>query len=239
MSKFFKKLSEKRPNIDRIKNIPDAEFYKPLFSPWLGYKEFKSIYSRIQPYTVVSNDRCWYLYVLAQQAVGLNAEFWECGVFKGGTALLFSEIIRMELSNPPVNLRLFDTFEGMPQTEIKKDLHAKGDFSDTSLEKVSQLFINENYVEIHKGLIPETFKNLEQKSIGFAHIDVDIYKSTLDACSFIYPRLVQGGIIVIDDYGFPSCPGARMAIDEYFSDSKIFPLSLSSGQAIIFKSFLD
>jgi O-methyltransferase len=35
-------------------------------------------------------------------------------------------------------------------------------------------------------------------------------------CSeFFYERLVDGGVIVYDDYCSPSCPGAKLAVDEF------------------------
>jgi len=47
--------------------------------------------------------------------------------------------------------------------------------------------------------------------------------------------LSVGGFIVFDDYGFPSCPGARAAVDEFFSGKSYFPLCLPTGQALVFK----
>jgi len=40
---------------------------------------------------------------------------------------------------------------------------------------------------------------------------------------------------VIDDYGFPSCPGAVAAVDEFFAHTRSVPICLQTGQAIIFK----
>jgi O-methyltransferase len=68
------------------------------------------------------------------------------------------------------------------------------------------------------------------------HIDADIYQSVKDSCTFFYPRLESGGIMVFDDYGFPSCPGARKAVDEFFSDKEEFPFYLPSGQCFIVRA---
>jgi hypothetical protein len=55
-------------------------------------------------------------------------------------------------------------------------------------------------------------------SFRFAHIDVDIESSVYDCCAFVYPRLAAGGVMIFDDYGDPSGPGAARAADRYFED---------------------
>ena len=127
-----------------------------------------------------------------------EGEIWECGVYKGGTANAFAGFNR--------TLRLFDTFEGMPEVSEYDNFHKKGDFK-AEVPKI------ENAI-IYKGFIPETFKGLEDCKIGFAHIDVDIYQSVKDCIEFIEPRLVKGGIMVFDDYGFRTCKGAKKAVNE-------------------------
>lgn len=77
---------------------------------------------------------------------------------------------------------------------------------------------------------------MEGDAVSFAHIDVDLYASVLDCCRFIYPRLVRGGFMVFDDYGFPTCPGARKAVDDYFATAPSYPLVLPTGRALVFKS---
>ncbi len=77
---------------------------------------------------------------------------------------------------------------------------------------------------IHAGLIPETFVGLEDSVISLAHIDVDQYQAVLDCLSFIYPRMLKGGWIVLDDYACPGCPGATRAVDEYLVDKPEKPV---------------
>ena len=138
-------------------------------------------------------------------------------------------------SCPSKRLYLFDTFEGMPETDADKDWHKQGDFSDTSLETVSAYVGHADLCVVCKGSIPETFAGLESAQVAFAHIDVDIYKSIIDCLQFIWPRVTFGGFVVLDDYGFPSCRGARAAVDEFFSREACVPLCLPTGQAVVFK----
>lgn len=213
-------------------NLPDKEYYKPFFSPWLGYGDFSYYYNLAKDNTLVTKDRCHILYTIALNCLNLEGDFWECGVYKGGTAKILAEL----LNNKKQNLCLFDTFEGMPETNKNKDNHhKKGDFADVSLESVKDFIGDKPNVQYYKGFMPDTFKGKEDSEITFAHIDVDIYQSMIDCCEFIYPRLTKGGFIVFDDYGMPTCSGARRAIDEFFSDKIETPIVLPTSQALIVK----
>ncbi len=212
--------------------LRDAEFYRPHFSPWYGLGEFKEVMAAVAPYSTVTPDRVWVLYTLAQQARHVPGNFWECGVYLGGTA---SVLARLVSSAQGKQLHLFDTFSGLPGGKPDRDFSLKGEFSDTSVETVRKIVGESDHVVCHAGLIPETFKEMESERIAFAHIDVVLYQSVLDCCSFIYPRLSGGGFIVFDDYGFRSCPGARAAVDEFFADKPERPLVLPTRQAVVIK----
>jgi len=87
----------------------------------------------------------------------------------------------------------------------------------------------------HIRLIPGTCKKLEDARLAFAHIDVNVYSSVMACCRFIYPRLVAGGMLVFDDYGLATCPGARKAADDFFADTPEKPIALATGQALVIK----
>jgi O-methyltransferase len=205
----------------------------PGYHPWRDEGgEFEDYYELARPRTLVSADRCYVLYRLMRQAMHLEGDVWECGVYAGGTAALLAALLRQHAGAK--KLYLFDTFDGMPEVDAGRDLHARGDFANTSLESVQQ-FVGGEPCVYRKGRIPETFAGLEDARIALAHIDVDIYHSVMDSLTFIWPRLTRGGFLVMDDYGFPTCPGARAATDEFFADKTSLPLCLPTGQAVIFK----
>jgi len=220
----------KAPRPGRL-SIPDAEFYSPLFSPWNGYGEFAEYLKLATPYTLISPDRLYVLCSLAGNAVQLEGDFWECGVYKGGTARMLAEFLRRN-ARAETKLHLFDTFAGMPETDREVDVHKKGDFSGTSLAAVKQVVGCDARVEFHSGWIPESFREMPERPITLAHVDVDIYRSVWDCCEFIYPRLRVGGMMIFDDYGFPTCPGARKAVDEFFGGKPETPIVLGTGQAL-------
>jgi O-methyltransferase len=216
--------------------IPDRELYQPLFSPWEGQSDFESLYQQIHPYTLCSRDRAYILWATLRQALLLKGDVFECGVFRGGTALLeASTMARCEKTLQGKQLHLFDSFSGMPPTTAGVDRLKTGDLSTTSESGVAALLEHFAFVHIHAGFIPETFVGLQAERICWAHVDVDIYQSVRDCISYIYPRLAEGGFLIFDDYGFPSCPGARRAVDEAFLDLPEVPICLPTGQCLIVK----
>lgn len=218
------------PTRARGRQWRDADFYRPFFSPWLGFGEFARDLEAARPYTVVTPDRLYVLSVLLQNALLLHGEVWECGVYRGGTARMFARILGED--NRP--LRLFDTFAGLPEPDQAHDIIRAGGFGDASLEGV-QAVVGPR-ATYHAGRIPDTFGGLEETRISFAHVDVDLYASVRDCCAFIWPRLVPGGVLVFDDYGGQTTPGARAAVDGFFADRLERPLILSTGQALVWRT---
>jgi O-methyltransferase len=214
-------------------SVPDAHLYLPNYSPWEGDPAFEELYQKARPHTVCNRQHCFILWKTLQQALHLPGEFLECGVFRGGTALLEAATLQQHQQTRP--LRLFDTFAGMPEVRSDLDRYQPGDFSRTSVDFVRKLLAPYPFVSLHPGFIPDSFAGLPIEKIAWAHIDVDIYQSVRDCIDYIYPRLVPGGIMVFDDYGFPSCPGARRAVDEAFASLPEIPLCLLTAQCLVIK----
>lgn len=222
----------------RIPDLPDRDFYSPVFSPWLGYGNFERYLSAARQHTIVPRESLYILYALASNALRLPGEFWECGVYKGGTARLLADLLA-ESTRPDgqsATLRLFDTFAGMPEADGKLDVFEAGEYSDTSVDAVRAVVGHPDLAVFHPGFIPDTFDGLNDSRIAFAHVDVVLYHAIRDCCEFIYPRLVPGGILLFDDYGIAACPGARKAVDEYFADKPEIPVVLPTGQAMVIRS---
>jgi O-methyltransferase len=215
-----------------VRDIAGASSYRPQYAPWFDH-EFEDVYRDVRPHTLVAPDRCWYLSAFARQALTLEGSFLEAGTYKGGTALLLRREI--ERAGTARKFYILDSFEGMLKTDAVRDRHKVGDLSDTSLEAVQQVVGVAPFIDFRKGWIPATFAGLEGERFAFAHVDVDLYRSILDCCEFLYPRLQPGGFMVFDDYGFPNNPGARRAVDEFFADKREVPIVLASGQAVICK----
>lgn len=156
-----------------------------------------------------------------------NGDVIELGVYKGGSAAAASWSLHAAGLERP--LHLCDTFEGMPQT-LDWEFHKRNDFADTSYETVAlrlRRFLPDFPFRLHRGLFSHTLSGLRDCRFCFAHVDADVYESVRQACEFLYPRMAKGGIILFDDYGAPTCPGAKKAIDEFFKDKLEKPTHVS------------
>lgn len=163
-----------------------------------------------------------------QCIAGNNAEV---GVYKGGTAYLIASL-------SPKPLYLFDTFSGMPET-TDFDLHEEGDFKDTCLMDVQDLlkFVDTKLLW-HQGVFGKNeFRDSDYGSqiYSFVHLDCDLYESIKNALEFFYPRMSPGGIICLDDYSEPNCPGAKLAVDEFLADKPEKIFSTCQSQAAVRK----
>lgn len=135
----------------------------------------------------------------------------EVGVYKGGSLKLLA------MSFPDRRTFGFDSFEGLPAAHwTDTEVHRPGEFGDTSQEAVSE-FLGEykNNVQLVKGIFPASASLLEQETFAFVHIDTDFYLSVKACLEWFWPRLLSGGIIVLDDYLWPACPGVEQALIEF------------------------
>jgi len=178
---------------------------------------------------LVDRDRCKVLYTSLLQALKVPGEVWECGVYRGHTAAMLANVC----ADSGRVLDLFDSFEGLPEPG-PLDHHRKGEFAAT-VEEARKLIGHDDIVYYHKGWFPAVFHEAPDGLIAFAHIDVDLYQSTLDCCRHIWPRMAVGGIMVFDDYGFPTTQGARKAIDDYFAEKRVQLVVLPTKQAMVTK----
>lgn len=216
-----------------VRNIPDAFCYGMVYQPWLT-PDRAAAHRRVHKNTLLRPEALYHLENALQQALNFDGVVYELGVYKGGSACLLRDAL--QAAGGGRSLRLFDTFEGMKVTNEKQgDRHRPGDFSETSLAEVKKLIGEADWIDYRQGWVPETFAGLGDDIIAFAHIDLDLYAPIKDAIEFIYPRMVTGGIMVFDDYGFPSPPGARKAIDEFIASRPESLFVLQTGQALVVK----
>ena len=186
-------------------------------------KEFTVIYEKVKDISVNLQDKLYNLWQFANLFKGgIAAEF---GVWRGGSAKLIHDTINGEI-------HLFDTFAGLPQGD-ENDILLAGEFSNTSLEQVQDLLNEYDNVFFYEGL----FESIEKPDIkyDFVHIDSDLYYTIIDALNYFYPRMNQFGVILLDDYCYPNCPGVIKAVKEFMADKQEKCINLCTYQGVIIK----
>ncbi len=178
-----------------------------------------------------SLDRKYTLNQLLKLALPLAGDMAECGAYKGMSAYLMCQA----LQSTGRLVHLFDSFEGLPAPS-KWD----GDYWTSGALRIPESTLRETLKEfdnyrVYAGWIPERFAEAQERHFCFIHIDVDLYQPTLDSLEFFYPRMCTGGIILMDDYGFTTCPGAKRAADGFFTDKTEPIIMLTTGQALVIK----
>jgi O-methyltransferase len=199
---------------------------------WDTDQEFLALYREIQSHTLVKIDRCYMLYQFARHAATLNAgHAAQLGIYKGGTAKLIARCF----SRAGRRVYLFDTFEGLPpfSPEDQAENQPAGQFADVRFEDVKNYLANESHVELRRGMFPGTAQGLEGQRFSFVYLDADIYQSTKDGLEFFYPRMVPGGIIILDDYHSRYWPGVARAVEELRASHDLYPIKSTWWQGVL------
>jgi predicted O-methyltransferase YrrM len=184
--------------------------------------EFASLYRQVRTETMCSVARLRGLY-RALRYVGsqdIAGDVVECGCARGGSAALMALTLRQLGSQRKV--WLFDTFEGLPApSSHDPDFELADLFTGTcvgGIDEVRDLFHRLNIaddVTFVKGLFQETLPATPIQQIAVLHIDGDWYESVKACLESLYDKVVPGGVIQLDDYGY--WQGARKAVDEFLA----------------------
>jgi O-methyltransferase len=197
--------------------------------------EFIECHNLCQPFTMTSTDRLYSLFNAVRFVVSAKVEgdFVECGVWKGGSVMMMASVLRA-FGVSDRTIYLFDTFEGMTAptdadadqsgTQASELLTRSGrndshvwayspiDEVRSNLEKTG--YPMDRFIFV-KGDVCETIPDHGPDKIAILRLDTDWYESTRHELEFFFPRLVQRGVLILDDYGH--WKGANKAVNEYFA----------------------
>jgi hypothetical protein len=189
---------------------------------------------------------------LAVKSGRVTGDVAECGCYMGHTAFVIATILKAGSFSGVFHI--FDSFEGLsdadeedvrpfadgPETDELRKL--AGQAKDGSrqfradLDRVRRNLAGFNFIDFHPGWIPTKFHEVEDRSFSFVNIDVDLYQPTLQSLEFFYPRLSDGGMINIDDFGLTSWPGCNRAVDKWLeSNTPRLTIPIPGGGLILIK----
>lgn len=213
--------------------VPEYRFKLPQMG-WWHNQRFNDYLERFNEIKGMNTDRRWMLYQLMRLVREVPGDTAECGVYRGAGSYLMSKCNEENTLYHRTHY-IFDSFEGLSKPSTLDGEHwSEGDFS-CDLETVTKNLSEFSNVSIHKGWIPERFSDVEGYRFCFVHIDLDLYQPTFDSIEFFYHRMNTGGIIICDDYGFTSCPGATKAIDQFLKNKNEKMVALSCGGGFLVK----
>lgn len=172
-------------------------------------------------------------YVVSHEIPG---DMVECGVWRGGSVMLAAMALA-HFGDTSRKIHLFDTFDGNPEPapvdldwdnasphpmwKQHQENNSKWGYGGP-LEHVRENVLKTGYPEENfifvKGMVEDTLPKAVPDRIALLRLDTDLYASTIHELETLYPRLEQGGVLIIDDYGYYQ--GARKATDEYLEKTK-------------------
>jgi hypothetical protein len=220
--------------------LTGRENIKDFFPPDFTEEEKENI-SFIEGTTMTSIERQVSLiraidYLVKNKIPG---DIVECGVWKGGSMMLVAKRL-LQLNDGNRALFLFDTFEGMSEPDERdvnsvdnktaqellnkeKKLDGNNVWCYSSLEEVKSNLRKTNYssekIFYFKGKVEQTLPEPSIGNIALLRLDTDWYESTKHELEVLYDKVVEGGVLIIDDYGHWS--GSRKAVDEFIKKRKL------------------
>jgi O-methyltransferase len=186
-------------------------------------------------------DIQWRIHVLcwaAKHASQLPGDFVDCGVNTGFCPR--AVISYTNFGSLPKTYYLLDTFSGMDARyssayELERN-HKLGYDTKTGLyEQAMETFAPFKNVRIVKGPIPDTLPEVKTDKVAYLSIDMNCVKPEVDAMEYFWDKMVSGGIIIMDDYGYPGCIDQKRAHDAFAASKGVEVLSLPTCQGIILK----
>jgi O-methyltransferase len=161
----------------------------------------------------LSNDyaRLATLELLCRRLENVPGAAAELGVYKG----FFARCINMLL--PDRKLYLFDSFEGFGEGDCAAESFQAA-HRNTAIDRVLAIMPHPEEITVRPGFFPGSLDGLEER-FCLVSLDVDFYQTTLEGLRYFWPRLEQGGYLMLHDWGSLSLPGVKRALEDYEAET--------------------
>lgn len=160
--------------------------------------------------------------------LGLPGDVVELGCHAGNTSIYLQMII--DHTDPRRTLHVYDSFEGLPTPGPRDGAYFSAGELRVSQQDLAATFDawGLRHPVIHAGWFGDTLPGGLPDKIAFGLLDADFYESTLVGLRHVWPRIIPGGIVMIDDYcdprenpwAWPEMPGVKAACDEFFANTR-------------------
>ena len=131
----------------------------------------------------------------------------ELGVYRGFFARCINQLL------PERKIYLFDSFEGFAEEACATDSFQAA-HANTTIEKVLAILPYPEKVILKPGFFPESLGGLEEQ-FCLVSLDVDFYQTTLEGLRYFWPRIAEGGYLLLHDWGSPGLPGPATALERF------------------------
>jgi len=229
---------------------------KDDFFPPSYYEDDKAVFIEVRRHTLTDRERIVALThaVKYVEKEGIPGDIVECGVWKGGSMMAVARTL-LNLESTDRCLYLYDTFEGMTRPtdrdfsqefgsaldhwERKASKEGGSGWVYSPLDEVRRNMASVGYPEERtifiKGRVEDTIPAQAPERIAILRLDTDWYESTRHELVHLFPRLQEGGVLILDDYF--TWQGSGLAVDEYLEEHgiRLFVAPLSKGATIAVK----
>jgi O-methyltransferase len=166
----------------------------------------------------------------------------EAGVWRGGGSMFMRAVLDAHGAEGR-KVWLADSFEGLPAPDPRYPADAGSTFHEAGNLAVSLEEVRDNFdrfgllgddVVFLKGWFSDTLPATSDETWSVVRLDGDMYESTIDAITSLYPNLSVGGWVIVDDY--KTIESCRRAIDDYRAEHGITePLQDADWQAVCWR----
>jgi O-methyltransferase len=189
-------------------------------------KEFDSyakMYEKYNRYTMIHQEHFALNLELCNAFKNIQGHYVECGVWRGGMSAAIAEVLGKEK-----DIHLFDSFEGLPPVKDidgkeaiawQQDTTSPGYYNNCAAEEsfaheAMKLAQHSRY-KTYRGWFENTLPAYEKQPISILRLDGDWYDSIKTCLDNLFPYVVEGGIVILDDYY--TWDGCTKAVHDYLS----------------------
>ena len=179
-----------------------------------------------QAHTMIGCRRMANLRILCESVLqqDVPGDFIETGVWRGGACILMRGVLA-SFGITDRRVWVADSFCGLPAPDAATYPADKGDtHHELDPLRVSRAEVEENFnkyallddqVQFLEGWFKDTLPTAPIDKLALLRLDGDMYQSTFEAISTLYPKLSAGGYVIVDDFG--AVPGSAEAVRDYLA----------------------